>query len=264
MKKIFLLLLVVVIVACKDDEQSFVNLNWSNLNGVINPDTLQEHLKFDAVNYDAFIRSALFYSDFPAEDSLRQRFILGTYFKKANGFTNVDNFTINDNKVNYLDQLVYPNYYYNTEEAFLFSESEHKISFKDNNQEYIYNYNVEDVFKNITISNNKLNTDIEISYDGNWDILSFHSFVVYINDNTDNTNFSLNQLYQEISSGQNIIISKSKIEQAIVEKFNLNLENVSKISFQIMASDTSEITLGNRKTLLYKNASKIYNFDYNN
>lgn len=261
MKKILLILSLAFILSCSDDELTYDDSKWSTAYGIIRPDTLKNVMNINPDNYQAIYRSSLSSPSYPTNDSLNRRYVFASHFKTASIFGEVDDFYFNDSKLTFYNQLLYPSYYHNTESYFSFDESDISLKYTEDAVEYSYDLKVDDVFNSLEVSNNTLDSDVDITFDKVYDIYSIHAFYLYYNELGVKSNYSLNQTYDVLSTDNKITISKSEVENAIKE-LGYTLEYVTGVSFSLIATDTTEVMIGNRNTLIYKSAEKIINLDY--
>jgi len=260
MKYIFYTLLILSLISCQDDESGFNNSQWVGANGIIKPDTVAKTLIFNPDNYDAIIRTSVAYPSYPNEDTTLSRVVVAGYFKNGNSFSKIDGFEVNGTSLPYYKESFYPSYFYNPNQQFSFySNFDLKMMFDD--QEYNYSYQVEDILGNIQISSSVLDGDITFDFEKKWDVYSLHAYFAFFNPIGDELYYSMNKTY-EILSPDDFVISKSEIENIAKNTLGINLEHLTKVSFSIIASDTSEVMIGNKRTLLYNSAEKIYTFNY--
>ena len=261
MKKLALLLLLLTLIACQEDEQKYTNSQWEGANGIIAPDTLESILKFNPDNYDAIIRTSVAYPNFPTEDSTQTKIVIAGYFKKGKAFSQIDDFKINGNNITYYKSLFYPSYFYSPAEYFSFYNNDFDITFKDGENSYEYNYEVEDVFSDMQVSSSVLDGDITFNFDKKWDFYSLHAYFVFYKPLNDELYYSMNKTYEKLTP-DDLVINRATIKQLAYEKFGISEDYITRVSFSLIASDTSEVMIGNKKTLIYNSAEKIYTFNY--
>lgn len=261
MKKIILLLSIVVLFACSEDEENYVNSDWSGASGIIKPDTVEFAMNIDVNNYQTIFRSSLACPSYPNNDSLTRRYVFASYYKTGKIFGEVDNFYLNDTKLTYYKQLFYPSYYYNTESFFSMSNNEMNLRYSENGVENNYSILVDDIFKDLEVSNNTFDSDIDITFDNSYDMYSLHAYFINYNELGKISNISLNKTYELLTTDNKFTINKSVVDEKI-KSLGLSLDFVQAISFSIIATDTTEVMLGNRNTLIYKSAEKIINLKY--
>lgn len=261
MKKVLLILSLVFIFSCSEDELTYDDSNWSTANGIIKPDTLKKVININPDNFQSIFRASLSSPSFPTEDTLSRRFVFASHFKKGLIFGEVENFYLNDNKLTFYKQLLYPCYYYNTESYFSLSDSVLNLKYIENDIEYKKELIINDPLENIEISGIKLDKNIDINFDSGFDIYSIHAFYLNYNELGVISNLSLNKTYEYLTSDNKITIDKLLVEKAIKD-LGYSLEFVKTISFSLIATDTSEVMIGNRNTLIYKSSEKIITLDY--
>lgn len=261
MKKILLILSLAFIFSCSEDELTYDYSNWSTAYGIIRPDTLKNIININPDNYQAIYRSSLSSPSYPTNDTLNRRYVFASHFKKGKIFGEVGDFYLNDNKLTFYHQLLYPSYYHNTEKYFSFADSDISLKYTEDAVEYSYDLKVDDVFSSIDVSNNTLDSDVDITFDKVYDIYSIHAFYLYYDELGVKNYYSLNQTFDVLSTANKITISKSNVEN-VIKKLGYSLEYVTAVSFSLIATDTTEVMIGNRNTLIYKSAEKIINLNY--
>lgn len=265
MKNILLIFVISLLISsCGDDETTYRNSLWEGANGIIKPDTLSNVININPNDFDFIFRSSTNNPSFPENDETQLRYVFASHFKKGNEFGEVNSFKLNNQELTFYISSFYPSYLFIDPNPFSFNNNQMSIEFADNNQIYNYDFEVEDVFESLTISNSTLSDDIELSFDKKWEFYSVHAFLYFTEEFDEKKVLSLNKTYEIITSEQNkLIISKSEIENVIFNKLGTSLGSVNKISFTIVATDTTHLQLNDKKGLLYKNSEKVLNFDYN-
>lgn len=262
MKKIILFFVLISFVACQDDEDQFRNALWEGANGVIIPDTIAKTLTFDPNNYDIIIRNSISYPNYPTGDSTQTRVVVAGYFKKGNSFSKIDEFSVNSENVEYYRQLFYPSYFYNPQSQFSFYNNNINLQMNIEGETYNYNYKINDILESVVPSSSSLSDDLSFSYDKIWDVYSLHAYFAFYKPLSEELYFSMNKTYEKITPDE-LIIDKSVIEDITRNQLGINLEFLNRVSFSFIASDTSEVMIGDKKALIYNSAEKIYNFNYN-
>ncbi len=263
MKKIFVLLAVFLIISCQEDEIKYSNAAWSGANGIVKPDTVAKVIDFNTNNYDAIIKSKVTYPSYPDIDNDKAKLIFEGYFKSGNAFTNIEKFKVNGNNVDYYKSSFYPSYFYSQNDPLTFG-SNNVIEVTDNNAISSFEFVNEDVLGEVEISDNSLNDEIKFMFNKSWDIYSIDGYYIYYkqNSNSIESYYSINGLLN-ILTPDNLTIRKTDIAQIAETNLGISPEIITKVSISLLATDTSEVKIGNRNALIYKTAEKIYTFKYN-
>lgn len=250
-------------ISCQDEEIKYSNATWSGANGIIKPDTLAKVIDFNTDNYDAIIKSKVTYPSYPDIDNDKAKLIIEGFFKSGNAFTSIEKFKVNGNNVDYYKSSFYPSYFYSQNDPLTFG-SNNIIEITENGATSSFEFVNEDVLGEVELSDNSLNDEIKFMFNKSWDIYSIDAYYIYYKQNGSSIEsyYSINGLLN-ILSPDSLIVKKTDIARIAAYNLGISSEMITKVSVSLLATDTSEVKIGSRNTLIYKTAEKIYTFKYN-